>query len=188
MKKSQRLFLGVIVLAILLGVYIYAKSVPQGSDTSNQRVSIEIAKINKEKIKQIDIKAVAANFSLTKEDGKWKIVGDNSELNESAINSMLEALSTINAERLISETPTDAEEYGLGQPDKIISVIFDSGEQKNIEIGTKTLGGNSYYLKLKDNIRIYTVSSDFVDKFNITPDSLKASSETGSQEQTNNAN
>lgn len=188
MKKSQKLFSGFIILAVLLGIYIHAKDVPQESNTDNQAVSIEVVKIDKAKIKQIDIKSAASEFSLSKEGGKWKISGENSELNESVMNSILESLSTINAERLISEASSDLGEYGLDHPDKIITVKLDSGEQKIIEVGAKTLRGYSYYLKIKDISRIYTVSSSYVDDFNITPDSINAGSETSNQDQSNSTN
>jgi hypothetical protein len=74
-------------------------------------------------------------------------------------------LSGPGAERLITSEATDKqlEIYGLKNPKMKVELILDNEETINIEIGDRTLNGQTYYIKQLNSKAVYTVDYTWYD-------------------------
>lgn len=185
MKKQGRLLISFIVLVVLAGVYAYAKKIPAKTEVNNDTAVIEILKVSKDNIIEINIQSAAIKFTISKEGTQWKVVGNSIAVDQTLAENLIRSLSVITAERLIVESGADLQQYGLKEPSRTITITLDNGVKQTVELGDKAPGGNSYYLKMRDNSKVYTVSTIFADDTDVTPEKLKAVSDLTQQGQTN---
>lgn len=71
------------------------------------------------------------------------------------------------ADRLITEESTNEqlEIYGLADPRMEINIGLENGDTFNIEVGDVTPGGQTYYVKLANSRKVYTVDYTWYDVF-----------------------
>jgi hypothetical protein len=162
------------VLVVLIAIYFYAKAIPEKTEVTKEASAVEVLRLDKEKIKKIDIDSSASKVSLVKEGTEWKAVGENRSLDQNIVNNLVNSLSVIIADRLISEKADDLAQYGLKEPANSVTVILDGGEQKVILLGDKTLGGDSVYIKIKDDVKVFTVDATSVENYDATLEEIVA--------------
>jgi hypothetical protein len=80
------------------------------------------------------------------------------KIDESKVSSIATNISSLVAEKIIEEEAGDISIYGLDKP-VLISVKMDDGTLKTLEIGNETPTKSGYYVKVKDEKKVYTIGS-----------------------------
>lgn len=171
MKKSWKLGILLIVLVLLGGIYVFMKN----SDNSNNKQTdtktessktIEILKLDKNKLTKLEFKAQKEGVNLEKKDGKWIFSDRSYNIDETTINSLIDTISNLNSSKLVEENASDLEQYGLKNPPITITIFLDSGEKKVVCIGNTSVAG-SYYLTLQDNNKVFSVNAADIESINV---------------------
>ena len=85
-------------------------------------------------------------------------------INQESIDNLLTCTMQIYATKVIAENPTDLETYGLDKPVSEIKISYDTGETLEMLVGQTAPSGGKYVL-LKNNKKIYTVSTNWTNLF-----------------------
>ena len=80
-----------------------------------------------------------------------------SGLKQEPLNDLLFSVTTLSSERVIEERPDDLAPYGLAKPSVTVRVTLASGEVRELYLGDLTPAGDSYYLAVKGDPRVFTV-------------------------------
>lgn len=155
------------VLLLLLGLVVLAGVALALLTASNQKAeqaaseaaegSIPVLAVSADDLKQIKIETQSETLTLEDTDGSWALAEDpDYHLDESACNTMLTALSALNAKRELTETA--GEDYGFAEPQATVTVTTSSGETTLIYGAQNAVTGDVYLQKAGEDT-IYTVAS-----------------------------
>lgn len=174
MKKVWRLLSMLIVLIVLVGIYIFAKDTPKKEETANNTEvkTIELLKLEKDKIKKVAIKSQDNEITIEKQGDKWGVTGTQFPIKQDSLNNVVTTLSSLNADKLIAENPSDLQQYGLDKGNAIVTATMDNGEEKTVVLGNETPGGSSSYVMLKGVNNVYTVSSTSIGTLTVKLDDI----------------
>lgn len=171
MRKSKNLLLLFAVLVGLSSLYLFLKyrSQENSDEIKVSSETITLVNIDNETINKMVLKSKNCTISFTKKEQQWTS-NFSFPIKESEVNSLSYVFFGLRAEQLIDESPEDLEQYGLKDPAVIIEVM--AGEDKTPKImylGDLTPSGTSYYFKLDNDPKVYTIPSYHGDKFKLTP-------------------
>jgi hypothetical protein len=118
--KLRGLMIAIVVLAGLTGALYWSNHhKPAETTEASGETAPKILSINQGDISKIDLKKNGAEaVSVAKDSsGKWQITAPQSfAADESAVSSLIGALSSLNSERLVDEKAGDLKLYGLANP------------------------------------------------------------------------
>ncbi|MCC8051490.1 MAG: DUF4340 domain-containing protein [Clostridiales bacterium] len=168
-NKSFKLIAGVVVIAVLGGVYygltVYNKKTEEAEEEAAAG----------ETILEVDTSALTAvtytidgeqvSFSL-QDDGTWQKDDDETfPVDSSALLAPLDEASALKSVRTLTEVE-DISEYGLDEPQNTITLTDEDGTETVITIGDNNAStGNDYLMLNEDETTIYTVSTDLSSAF-----------------------
>lgn len=168
MKLYRNAVILIVVVALLVGAYIFLKNKNAGGSTPDYSTdTIKIFDLEQKDIKEITIEDQEGTFVFVREKVKegdtekdvWKVVKpEGFKADESQVNSIAINFSYLNADRLIEEDASDLSKYGLDKP-SVTSAKMSDGKVYSIEIGDETPTKGGYYAKVKDSGKVYTISS-----------------------------
>lgn len=161
-KKGITLAVGVVAIGCLFGAYAALKSYNnETEEVSSESEQSAILTVNSDEIIGVSFYAGDVEAVFQREDGVWKLEGDDTfPVKDSAVEELLEKLSALSAVRTL-EDAEDSSEYGMEEPQNIITLAEADGTEKKVTIGSTNSTTGDDYLMLDDapNV-IYTVSSD----------------------------
>ena len=114
-------------------------------------------------------------YTLQKDaDGNWQWPEDAEfPVNQTTVSYMEYALSEITATRIL-ENVTDFAQYGLDDPQSVISYTTADGTTVEIRTGDYNDISSEYYAQLAGEDTVYLVSGDYMEDFQYTIDDLLA--------------
>ncbi|HEY7790971.1 MAG TPA: DUF4340 domain-containing protein, partial [Vicinamibacterales bacterium] len=159
-------------VCIGLGAYAYygqAKK-PVAADTHQKVFSVEADKIN-----EVTIDASSGKrTTLKKVDGDWReTVPADAPADAAEASGIVTGLASLDIDRVIDEKPADLKPYGLDKPTMQIGFSTESGQKKQLVIGSKNATGVDMYAKLPDGPRVFLVPSYLEQTFDKTPFDLR---------------
>jgi len=148
-----------VVLGVLVGAYFFVtrpKPAPAAA-----AVQPELSKGEKDKLVKVVLSdRPEGTLTLVKKAGKWNTEPPAAvPLEPTTIDDLLFSFSTLNAERIIEEHPSDLGQYGLAPPRAMGTGTWEDGTSHTLLLGDKTPSGSTYYIQVKGNPRVYTVQS-----------------------------
>ena len=161
MKLYRNAIILVVIVALLGCAYYFlnrSKNTGDNTDTSTDDI-IKILDYTTDNIKSVTLKNSEGTFVIVKKDTNWVLssptdfTADSSVMSGIVINA-----ATVIADKVIEENAADLAQYGLDKPVDIM-VSLNDGKEKTLQIGNLTPTKGSYYVKLKDSSKIYTVST-----------------------------
>lgn len=164
--RGLRSFLGLVVILIALGAYLYfveSKRDPFESAEKREKVFA----VESDKIEEITIRSEKGEQTTVRKAGdRWQIVSPASaDADASEISSVATSLSTLEEQRLIEENPTDLEAFGLAKPR--IEVAFKAdGQDHQLLLGNKTPTGADLYAKTSAQPKVFLIASYLESTFN----------------------
>lgn len=164
--RGLRSFLVLLVVLIGLGAYLYfVESKRTPGDTGEKRD--KVFAVEADKIEEIRVTSEAGETTTLRKNGaEWQIVQPaTAKPDEAEVSGLATNLSSLEIQRVVDENAADLKEYGLAEPR--IEVAFKSaGQERRLQIGSKTPPGTDLYAKVADEKRVFLISSYLESTFN----------------------
>lgn len=170
MKAKQRT-LGVLLLLILLAGGVFALLTMQNTKAEQAASAaadgtIPLAAVSGNDLTQIVLHYQGETNALDYTTDGWTLAEDPAyHLDTSACNTMLTALSSLNAKREL--TPQEGEDYGFAEP-ALTVVVTAAGETNTYTFGASNAMTGDLYVRKNDSDTIYTVSGTKAACFELT--------------------
>jgi hypothetical protein len=164
--KGLRSFLGLLVVLIALGAYLYfvESKRPAGGDAEKKD---KLFAVEADKIQEFSIKSESGEHTTVRKNGSdWQIVQPASGKPDAAeVSGITSNLASTEIQRVIDENPGDLAEYGLAQPRVEVTFKAD-GKDHTLRIGRKTPPGTDLYARADDQKRVVLIPSSVDTTFN----------------------
>jgi hypothetical protein len=188
--KTRNLISAALVLCALAGVLYWSehRKTPDANATVSADTPPTILKLDEAAITKLSLKKKDSDPLVLEKDasGTWRIAAPKPfGADQSTVSSAVSALSSLNSDRLVEEKASDLNRYGLQNPALDVDVVEKSNKTHELLLGDETPTGSAVYAKLKDDPRVFTVSSyvksnvdkgliDFRDKrlLTVSPDKI----------------
>jgi hypothetical protein len=162
--KNSGLIIAAVVLAALTGVLYWSNHHPPSDSTAKASLDTppKILSLKQEDISKIEIKKKGGEaLDLAKDGGgQWQIAAPKPlGADQEAVSSLLYAVSTLNADRLVDDKAGDVTPYGLAQPSLELDVTTKNGKPQKLLLGDDTPAGSAVFAKLDGDPRVFTIAS-----------------------------
>jgi len=167
MKKRQRSIVAlVIVLALLIGAYMYISNRP-AKQVEDDNKTIEISRVNKDDIVKMVLESRDGTaLTFEKKDDEWVVDYPHPVvLNQTTVDDIAYSFARLYAERIIDEDPEDLSAYGLDKPVVTARAFLKDGTVKVLYLGNRTPAGNTYYLMAEGDPKVYSVWMNHGERF-----------------------
>lgn len=177
MGKAKTLIILCAVLAVaaggLIAVSLLSPKDEETPDDTGEHISVY--KSDSGSISSVGIAYDGGSNTVCLTGGKWICLADPAfPIDSSRVSAMLDALSEVEAERLVTEDGAGSEEFGLDEPQCVVTVTDAAGAVSVFSIGMKNPVLGYYYLTLNGGPEVYFVSPDFAESFMLTLSDLAA--------------
>lgn len=167
-RKSITLALGVTVLAGLSVTCILLKKHNEKAqeETAAEDSAGEILSVDLSQLTAVSFDAGERQVRFNRTDDAWKLDGDETfPVDVNALETTLASVSSVEAVRRLDH-PEDLSEYGLDEPQNIITIKMEDGTEKTVTVGaTNDSTGDDYVMLDGDDSEIYTVGSGLREAF-----------------------
>jgi hypothetical protein len=165
MEFLKKFWTTLAAIAALGGLLAYILVVdakkPAGSDKTKEKVF----SLEKAKLKEVTLSRPQEEIQLQKDGASWKIaVPAVLAADQGMVDIILTGVETIDISDTVDEKPASVSNFGLDQPSLKVSAVGEGGRQQ-LEVGTKTPDGTSYYARRTDQPRVFLVPSHMVGTF-----------------------
>lgn len=171
-KKTKKLLIlsGIFILlsGVLAGIQFFNRK--QAEQREKEKESAKIYVTDLDEISEVSYDVGNGGVTFTKKEDVW-IYADDSDfpLKQSIPEQIADRFGRLEAERELEDGDA-LEDYGLDQPVSIVKLTTAEGNTTILEFGNAV--GDNCYLKVKDQNRIYTVSSAVISDLQYTMDEL----------------
>ena len=167
-KKRKKKWVTPVILCAVLAVLLiaYASLSAANRKAEEEAAAAAAAEDEVEIIAEYDSTTAAAlsytvdgeTLSFEKDSGTWYYTGDrNFPLNQTVVESMAGAISSIGVTRSIDEG--EAADYGLDNPAYTITIKYSDNVEREYKIGDYNSFNGEYYFMTGS--RIYMIASDY---------------------------
>jgi hypothetical protein len=159
--KFGGLLTAVIILAALGGAAWWTKKHPTVDTKANTSASPKLISVDSKQVEGIQISKTGSDpIVLSKLADKWEITKPKPmPADQDTVDSMVNSLSTLNADRLIEEHPANLTDFGLASPVEEVDLTLKGGKTQKLLIGSDTPSGSNSYAKLDSDTKVYTLPS-----------------------------
>ncbi|HEX3029275.1 MAG TPA: DUF4340 domain-containing protein [Clostridia bacterium] len=180
MKLYRNAIILVIVLGLLVGAYmIFGKNKKESSSVQGTTTVSETNKAEKvfstdtEKITEFTVQNKNGTFVFNKKGDSWEYpAGEKGfRLSSEKVEAMVSSIADVDSEEVIEKNATDLAQYGLNNPINV-TIKTKNGKTTILQIGSATSSGDTYYIKLKDSSKVYTVGSYACDSLNFSKNDI----------------
>lgn len=175
MSKVRAIISSLIILLLLSSIYLYLnynRKVSIKEQRTDVNVNTDIIHINENQLIGITFSSEGDSGTIKRVNGKWIMLGHSFSLDQETMEILAGDLSSIIPIKAISCKEKDLAEYGLVKPKRIVTAIMINKKEKVFYLGDKIPTGNGYYVKLKDDPRVFVVESDTGEILNIKINNL----------------
>ena len=161
MKTKQRALLALLAAAVLLGAALWAvirsNAKAEQAASAAAEGSIPLSSFAAEDLKQIEYTYNGETYTLQCSGGSWQLAQDPSyHLDESACNTMVTALSSLNAKRQLDAQA--GEDYGFDAPELTVTVTA-AGQTTTLTFGSSNTVTGDRYVQKDGDTALYTVDA-----------------------------
>lgn len=176
MSRKTRQTVTMLVLCVLLvvaGIGYYAlikyQSSQQEKEETAEEESIPLYEMDDSKIQKLHYKNEKAEMNLVKQKNVWKVEDDlDFPLDQNKITTMVDAVTAVSADQLVTEKCDNLDEYQLNNPDLTVEVEDSSGNKQTLVIGMESVSGGGRYAYCGDSSKIYLLSTSIYSSFDYT--------------------
>jgi hypothetical protein len=163
MMKMRQLMAATVVLAALAATLYWSNhrkpandSVTAAPSTANAKIiSLTQDDISKLEVKKKDGDDVVLNRASA---SSWKITSPKPLIaDQDSVSTILYNLSPMDGATLIEEKPADLKQFGLAEPEAQVSATGKDGKTQTILVGDETPTGDSAYVMLSGDSKVYSV-------------------------------
>jgi len=165
MMKMKQLVVATVVLAALAGTLYWSNHRKPATDSSVSASTTTVATTNVISLTKDDI----AKLEVKKKDGddvvlsrtgtsNWKITAPKPLVaDQEAVSTIVYNLSPLDGAVLIQDKPADLSQFGLANPEAQVSATVKDGKTQTVLIGDETPTGESAYVMLSGDTKVYSV-------------------------------
>jgi len=164
--KSPGLVIAALILAALSGLLYWSnrhqRTVDEGRVKLKEVESPKILAFNHDDIIQLAIRHKdEAQIDLSRNNsGAWQITAPKPlAADQDAVSSLLSSFSSVTSDRVVDEKPGDLAPFGLKPPALELDATLKDKATRKLFIGDQTPAGNSYYVMLSGDSRLFTIAS-----------------------------
>lgn len=173
MKLFRKAIILVVVLGILTGAYILKSRKTGGESNNESSDSIKIIDLDLSKIKEITAETPEGVFKFVKKDDEWTIESPAGlKVDKSEVKSIANNLYSLSSDKLVEENPADLSVYGLDKP-VVLTVKTEDGVTEVVEIGNETPTQSGFYVKKKNDNKVYVIDSYTGKKLKVTKNNIR---------------
>ena len=161
MKTKQRTLIVLLVLVFLAGGAFAALTVKNAQAAQAESAAVEgtipLSSFAADDLTELAVTYNGETNTLTVADGSWTLAEDPAyHLDATACNTMVTALSALNAKRQLPEEP--GEDYGFTDASLTVTVTA-AGETNTFTFGAENAATGDIYLKKAGDDALYTVAA-----------------------------
>ncbi|MBV9745262.1 MAG: DUF4340 domain-containing protein, partial [Acidobacteriia bacterium] len=169
--KPTGLLIAVALLAVL-GAGVWWSNKKQASAKTD--TATKILSIPADGVQEVQLKNPQQTIDLKRDNGKWRLTQPEAlPADQDASTTLVSALASLNADSTVEDKAADLSPYGLKTPTLDIKVTEKGGKTDDVLLGDDTPKGDSTYVKLANNPRVYTIASYVKNNINKTPNDLR---------------
>ena len=161
MKTKQHTLIVLLVLVFLAGGAFAALTVKNAqaaqAESAAAEGTIPLSSFAADDLTELAVTYNGETNTLTAADGSWTLAEDPAyHLDDTACNTMVTALSALNAKRQLTEEP--GEDYGFTDESLTVTVTA-AGETNTFTFGAENAATGDIYLKKAGDDALYTVAA-----------------------------
>jgi hypothetical protein len=156
MRRRWTLIAVLAALVVLVGLLIYMNVRPKPAAAAPESTLLELSNMTTDSVVKIVLTYGTGGLTMEKKDNVWS-VGSPVALDEMKTNDIVATFTNLYAHSLVDENPTDLAQYGLATPKAKAVVTTTDGTKTTFILGEKTPSGDSYYVQVQGDPKVYTV-------------------------------
>ncbi|MBQ4339131.1 MAG: DUF4340 domain-containing protein [Clostridia bacterium] len=170
MKKSVKLLILLLVLAVLTGGYAavrYFDTAKNNTDEVQEEQLIIAASLDSSAVTSLSWKNSNTEINLVLKENEWQYIEDSGfPVDQTYPEEILKAVSEVTASRIVSEAAEDLAQYGLEPPAYRAVMQFSDGSSTEYYIGNYSSAAGAYYFKTSASDSVYLVDDTLPTLFN----------------------
>jgi hypothetical protein len=176
--KPNGLLAAVVVLAAI-GGGIYWTNKHKADEAKKPATSAtdtpKVLSIPEDQFKEIKIaKKDAEPTVVSKVSDKWMLVQPKAmPADQEAVGSMVTALASLNADRVVEEKPSDLAPFGLTTPNEQIVITKKDGKTQTLDVGDDSPVGSGVFAKVEGDSRVFVLPTYTKSNFDKTSKDLR---------------
>jgi hypothetical protein len=179
MKRGTKLLLLLLALAVLCAAALVLSRLDLGQEEAAEDDSVTLLALDPDAVTQLSWTYQGETVTLVQTENGWTdAAGSGQEIDQDIVASMLDALSSVTAQKTI-ESPDDLAQYGLEEPTCTISAQGETAAQ--LVIGDAASIGSARYLSVGDG-NVYLVDSSLLTSFSYSLSDLEPEEEVSEEE------
>jgi len=161
--KMKQLIAAAIVLAALAGTLYWSNHRKPASDSvsaSSSSSTVKVISLKQDDISKLEVKIKSGDDVVLNRVGasSWKITSPKPLMaDQDPVSTILYNLSPMDGATVIDEKPTDLKQFGLAEPEAQVSATEKDGKTHTVVVGDDTPTGDSAYVMLSGDPKVYSV-------------------------------
>jgi hypothetical protein len=159
--------LSVVLGAIIAGFMILKNRPKEAAEEPQEKIAI--SRFDEKLLQKITLKTADHTLILFKDGRQWKAESEVPvELDETAVQDLVYSFTSLYSEALVEEKPKDLAQYGFDPPKATATATLTDGSVREFYLGDQTPVKTTYYLKAKDDPRVFAVWMNHASHFRYT--------------------
>jgi hypothetical protein len=166
MMKMRQLLAATIVLAALAGALYWSnhrKPASENVSASSSSSNVKVISLNQDDVTKLEVKKKGGDDVILNRVGpsNWKITSPKPLIADvDPVTTILYDLSPMDGASVIEDKAADLKQYGLAEPEVQISATTKDGKTQTVLVGDETPTGDSAYVMLSGDPKVYAVSKN----------------------------
>ncbi len=168
-RRTITLVIGIVVICLLGGAYFGLRTYNARQEEAEEEAEAgeTIEEIDPAGIQEVSFEIDGEEVTFAQQDsGEWNKTDDETfPVDTEVLLSSLDTLSDLRSVRTLTD-PEDLSEYGLDEPQQVITLTEEDGGGTVLTIGDRNeVTGDDYLMRNGDASVIYTVGEELLDVF-----------------------
>ena len=161
--KIRGLLIATLIFAGLAGFLYWSDHHKSSAEAAKPDADAapSILKLDQNSITKLELKKKdAPPILLTKNGSDWKITEPKPfSADQTTVSSLLSTISSLDSERLVEDTSSNLERYGLASPALELDITGKDNTSQRLLLGDDTPAGSGVYAALAGDPRVFTIAT-----------------------------
>lgn len=166
MMKMRQLLVATIVLAALAATLYWSNHRKPATDSvsaSSSTANLKVVALTQDDISKLEVKKKGGDDVVLARSGAslWKITSPKPLIaDQQTVSTILYDLSPLDGATLIDDKASDLKQFGLAEPSAQLIATEKDGKTQTVLLGDETPTGDSSYVMLVGDPKVYSVSKN----------------------------
>ncbi|HAX42022.1 MAG TPA: DUF4340 domain-containing protein [Bryobacteraceae bacterium] len=156
----KRLLSAVVALLIAAGLVWWSRE--KGAPGDDAPAGPKLLDLAENKLRKIELRRAGGETTVLERgaDDQWSLTSPAAfRADRDAVQTLVTALSKLNAEKIVEEKVDDFTEFGLREPAFIALVTMDDGTLHTVMLGDEVPAAGGQYARLAGDPRLFTIAA-----------------------------